>query len=149
LLCLPALQQIIVAPSLKPEVRAYDAGGKLRWMRTIADVIPPVVREVAGGGVLFGHPPGLRQSHRIVSLIQIGPEHILVQFGLTNREHPGENGDFAGIDSRILRVSDGREVGRQIDLPLVLTSNMSRVLLLGAEPEPWIEVRRYQLVKHE
>ena len=149
LLCLTAPQLVIVAPSLKPEVRAYDAPGTLRWARTISGVIPPVVKEVAGGGVLFGHPPGLRQSHSIASLVQIGSEHILVQFGLTNREHPGDNGDFVGIDSRILRVSDGAEVGRQIDLPFVLASDVSRLLILGPDPEPWIEVRKYQLTKHD
>ena len=81
-----------------------------------------------------------------MSAVRLDSLHFLVQYGLRTREQRGYNGqDFAEIDSRIIRMQDGKEIGRQSDLPLILATNGLLAVTTGEEPEPWIAVREYRL----
>jgi hypothetical protein len=106
------------------------------------------VTEVKGGGILFGwYPKGVGNSHVGMSAVRLDSLHFLVQLGLRTREQRGYRGqDFAEIDSRILRIQDGMEIGRQSNLPLILATNGSLAVTTGEEPEPWIAVREYRLM---
>jgi hypothetical protein len=53
--------------------------------------------------------------------------------------------DYDGVESRILRLKDGFEVGRQRDLPVILAANRGVLLTAGSEPDLWVALHRYSL----
>jgi hypothetical protein len=145
--CLPDLGMVIVAPSFTSEVRSYAVTGSLLWRVSLDSLLPPEVKEVAGGGISYAwFPRGIGKSHIGITAVRLDAEYVLVQYGLRIRNRRGYRGeDFAQIESRILRLRDGQEVGRQRDLPVIHAAGSNKVLTAGEEPEPWVEMRSYEL----
>ena len=54
LLCLPDRRAVVIAPLLTGELRSYAVTGQLLWRTELPDHLPPDVKEVKGGGILFG-----------------------------------------------------------------------------------------------
>jgi hypothetical protein len=67
---------------------------------------------------------------------------LLVQIGTKILGKPFV-GDFESIDSRILRLADGTEVGAQDDLPRVANAVAGRLITFGTDNDFWVEVRRF------
>ncbi len=141
---------VIVAPKLRGIVQLYDRTGALRWQTDLVDYVPTNVRMVSGGGVLFGRQPGQSITDNTVGLVLLSNELVLVQTAGVSKQHPGGGFDYAHVVSRLLRVSDGKEIGRSKDLPIILAAGEGRVLTAGSDGlDLWIEVRPFTVVKSD
>jgi len=147
ILCLQDPQIILVAPYLKGEIRAYSQTGALLWTSVLADYVAVLVKVLPprGGrsGVLLGKPPGHTKTNKTIGIHRLSRTLLLVQTALTSKEHPGSDFNFEFVESRILRLSDGREIGRTRDLPVILAIEGSRMLVAGGEPDLWVESRSF------
>jgi hypothetical protein len=149
-LCLEEKALVLVAPYLKGEILAYHESGSLAWRTILADYIPTRVKLVAGErgggtGVLMGKPPGHTMTHKTIGIHRLSDRFILVQTAVTSRDHPGVDFDFVRVESRILRLSDGKEVARKSDLPVILAVEDGEALCAGGEPELWLELRPFTI----
>jgi hypothetical protein len=133
---------IIVAPRLTGVVRLYDLAGRLRWQTSLTGYVPTRVRLVAGGGVLFGRQPGHTVTDLTIGLVPLRGDLILVQTGGVSKAHPGPGSDYERVTTHLLRISDGIEVGRFNDLPLILAAGDGKVLTAESNGlDHWIEIR--------
>jgi len=146
-LCLEREGMVVIAPHLKGEIIAYSESGALKWRTTLTDFVGPVVQAVARGGVLFGRQPGSKVAHGTIGVHRLNDEFLLVQTGVRSDEHRGRDFDYERVDSRILRIVDGVEISRVTDLPVILDVSLGRVLVAGGEPDLWLEMRSYKLVR--
>jgi len=147
LLCMPESGRVLYA-GMMGDLVTYAVGGGVVWHRKILDFYPILI-ERARGGIDFTYaPPPHNQATYPVGVFLLDDTYVLLQ--LNRQERTTRDGAivvdmYAGIDSRIIRTSDGAEVGRQSDLPRVLSLRDGRALVMGLDPEPWVEVRALSL----
>lgn len=149
-LCLPAAQMVVVASTYSGEVRGYSANGRLLWQTQFPDFIPLTLKEYPSGALAFvGQKRGAEVvDHILVSASRLDSDHILVQFGLAVLgKHHWSDLTFAAVESRLLRIRDGVIVRAQSDLPVLFDLNAGLALLAGGAPSPWVELRRYRVLR--
>ncbi len=94
------------------------------------------------GGVVLARPPGRTVRDITLHAIVLDPEYLLVQTAGVSKQHPGPGFDYDYVDSRILRISDGTEVSRTRNLPVVLAISDGKALIGNSnEAEFGLEVR--------
>jgi hypothetical protein len=118
--------------------RFHNPDGTPRWEKDFADFNPLVVYTPDGMGLgrRFDAAAG---THLLKSVVAWGDEFALVQHELRTREFP-EEGEVVQIESRLIRLSDGEEVDRTRDLPVVLATWGARLYLVETQPYPKIVV---------
>lgn len=143
LVCVPDQDLSIIAPDRTGVILGYGAEGTVRW-RTSLRGYRPSLFEVVRNGTKFGFHPG--QSARDVTLaaVRLSKHYLLVQTG-TKMLGESFNGEFSSITSRILRLSDGKEVGMQEDLPRVAHALAGRLVTHGSDDDVWLEVRGFHV----
>ena len=113
-------------------VRLHDADGTEVWSRSFEAFNPIVAYSDDGIGLGRGFD-AVEGSHLLRSLVPWGDSMVLVQHEVRTREIP-EIGDPEVFESRLIRVSDGVEVARTRDFPLVLGARGTRLYLVTQEP---------------
>jgi len=146
LLCAADYDFVIVAHLNKGVVRAYRSNGRLAWETTLQDFVPWNIKELGDGGVLTALSPPLHRAHFTTGLVRLSKQFALLQYGLVTLDESGRMAaNYAAIQSSVLSLADGKVVGSQSNLPLVLSANGSSLLATGFEPVPWVEIRVFQL----
>jgi hypothetical protein len=138
MVCSPARDLVLVASSLLGRVRAVDSGGRLIWESRIKGFRPVemIVHESAFG---FRQPPGGYQ--RIASMFLMTDDVLALQLGLEDAEHPEPA--FAEIETVFLDARTGRELGRERDAPLVVSSGFGTYVILTVKDDvPMVRVLR-------
>lgn len=117
-------------------IRLHDAEGELLWERELEAFNPLVVYTPDGMGLgrRFDQDEG---SHLLRSVVPWGDGHALVQHELRTQEFP-EEGEVEVIESRLVRLADGAEVGRTRELPLILAANGNRLYSVRSAPYPQV-----------
>ena len=117
-------------------IRLHDGDGTLRWERELEAFNPMSVYTPDGMGLgrQFDQADG---SHLLRSVVPWGDEHALVQHELRTQEFP-EEGEVEVIESRLIRLADGAEVGRTRELPLILAANANRLYSVRSAPYPQV-----------
>ena len=113
-------------------VRLHDFDGNEIWSRELSDFRPIVAYSDDGIGLGRAFDQG-EGSHLLRSVVPWGSSHVLVQHELRTREIP-EEGDPEVFESRLLELTDGAEVARTRDFPLVFEAQGRRLYLLRQEP---------------
>lgn len=135
LFCDSTRSQIVLAGRSHPLVRAYDLSGRMLWSVQLENV-HPVRFELTGEGSIEGVLDPINGASFARSMIAWGSQHLLIQYV---RNYPGgapEGREFGGIDSRLLDLSTGAEVGRSDELPLIAAMRGDRLLVLENFPYP-------------
>jgi hypothetical protein len=136
LLCTPS--GVLDVAFYGSRVRMHDASGSLLWETELADFNPLSVYSPDGMGL--GRQFDAAEGTQLLrSLVAWGDEYGLVQYEVRTREYP-EEGEVPVIESRLVRLSDGAEVDRTRDLPVVLSSWGRRLFLPATEPFPRVIV---------
>jgi len=117
-------------------LRFHDLEGTELWTHDFADFNPLVVYTPDGMGLgrQFDANGG---THLLRSVVAWGEEMALVQHELRSREFL-EAGEVEVIESRLVRLSDGAEVDRTRDLPLILATWGSRLYAVRDAPFPQV-----------
>lgn len=117
-------------------IRMHDLDGALLWERELDAFNPMTVYTPDGMGLgrRFDQSDG---SHLLRSVVPWGEEHALVQHELRTQEFP-EEGEVEVIESRLIRLADGTEVGRTRELPLILAANGNRLYSVRGAPYPQV-----------
>jgi len=120
------------------QVRFHDADGTPAWTRQFADFNSLVVYTPDGMGLgrQFDEEEG---THLLRSVVAWGEDMALVQHELLRQEFP-EVGETKVIESRLVRLSDGAEIDRTRELPVVLASWGNRLYAARQEPFPQVIV---------
>lgn len=108
----------------------YD--GAEVWSAALPGLRPIVVYsdDTVGLGRAFDAEQG---SHLLRSVVRWGPDRVLIQHEIRREEFP-EPGAPEVIESRLVDLSDGSEVGRTRTLPLILATSGARLYLAEREP---------------
>jgi hypothetical protein len=143
LLCLTTPNAVLFV-AMTGDVFKYRGDGTLLWKHHLNDFFPVEVTEVGPTTVRFRYyPEPAKKSEASVSVIQVADHLALLQFGIQTR---AARPAFAGIESRLIDLRTGAEVGHQTDLPIVLASRDNRLLISSAEPEPWVASQTFRIV---
>lgn len=148
LLCEHKTRRLLFVPLALGIIVAYDSTGTVLWQRRIPDFLPTGIDDM-GGVIRYRYAPSPANRATVpITFLRLTDSLALLQLG--NQTRSIVNGRVAldaeaGIESRLVRLVDGAEVGRQDDVPRVLAALGSHLLLTGQEPEPWIEVRRFNV----
>jgi hypothetical protein len=123
---------------MQATIRFHDLDGNQVWAHELADFTPIVAFTPDGMGLgrAFDENQG---SHLLRSVIAWGDGLALVQHELRTREVP-EEGEVEVFESRLIRLSDGAELDRTRDLPLILASEGSRFYMVQKTPFPQVIV---------
>jgi hypothetical protein len=113
-------------------LRFHDLEGTELWVHDFADFNPLMVYTPDGMGLgrQFDTTEG---THLLRSVVGWGEDMALVQHDLRTTEFP-EPGEMQVIESRLIRLSDGEEVDRTRELPLILATWGSRVYAVRDAP---------------
>ena len=119
-------------------IRLHDADGAQLWAHELADFTPIVAYTPDGMGLgrAFDENEG---SHLLRSVVAWGDEMALVQHELRTREVP-EEGEVEVFESRLIRLSDGVELDRTRELPLILAAQGTRLYMVRKSPFPQVIV---------
>jgi hypothetical protein len=117
-------------------IRLHDADGTLLWERELQgfNAMSVYTPDGMGLGRMFDRDEG---SHLLRSVVPWGRHHALVQHELRTQEFP-EAGEVEVIESRLIRLADGVEVGRSRELPLTLAANGNRMYSARSTPYPQV-----------
>lgn len=144
-LCL-ADGSVLVASRFTGELRLYNRSRALTWRRTLSPFVATRIQVVDRGGVLFGRQPGVRVTDMAITAVSLPNDLLLVQSGGVSRAHPGPGFDYERITSHILRASDGAELSRATDIPVILAASDREMLAAGSRDlDIWIEVRPFAI----
>jgi hypothetical protein len=143
LACTSDQHLVVVAPDRTGDIFAYRTDGTLRWRTHLSRFRPSLFKLIPGGSML-GFAPGQKFRDVTIAAVPISSHFLLVQLGTKMLGKPFV-GDFESVDSRILRLSDGVEVGAQDDLPPVANAMAGRMLTFGTDNDVWVEVRRFYI----
>lgn len=132
LVCLPETNRVIIASALLGLVRAFDGEGQLMWEVGLTGFRPTTISPVEGG-IRYQSPSN--GYHRIVSVVAVSPTVLAVQIGL---EHPDRRDvEYASIETRLLQLSDGKQIGQQIDIPILMSTVGNRAVSMVETANGW------------
>jgi hypothetical protein len=116
------------------QMRLHDWDGGLLWQKDFEAFHPLSVYTPDGMGLgrQFDQSDG---SHLLRSVVPWGDELALVQHELRTQEFP-EEGEVEVIESRLVRLTDGAELGRTRELPLILAAYGNRLYSVQSAPFP-------------
>lgn len=136
LLCVPG--GVLDVSFVQSLVRLHDLDGVEIWSHVFDDftAIEAYSDDGIGLGRAFDVEGG---SHLLRSVVPWGSSMVLVQHEIRRREILSD-GEVGVFESRLVRLSDGVEVARTRELPLVLEARGSRLYLLAEEPYPRVTV---------
>jgi hypothetical protein len=136
LLCTP--RGVLDVSFFGSQLRFHDADGNLAWTRDFADFNPLVAYTPDGMGLGRQFDPA-EGTHLLRSVVSWGEDLALVQHELLRQEFP-EEGEAQVVESRLVRLSDGAEIDRTRDLPVVLATWGKRLYVARQEPFPQVLV---------
>lgn len=139
LACLPEREVVISLPYTTGEVAAYALDGTRLWQTTLTDFVLSGYERI-GGTIGVGFADAEETRSVTTGVHQVSSEYALVQIGTLHRSAPFDYA-FPTVETRVIRLSDGKVVGRQTDLPLVLAAAPGWLLFAGYDPEFWLELR--------
>lgn len=132
------------------DLLAFDTAGVVLWRRKLRDFAP---HRITDGGSTFafgGLPDSAESATSLKALLRLDQRMALVQLGVYVAGEGGTNRDrleLARVESYLIELSTGREAGHQSDLAVALSSTATRLLLFGEEPQPWVELRGYRILR--
>jgi len=142
ILCLPRERQIVVASSTAPDVRAYTISGTLLWTMQLSRYRQVMTTIVSPKSVSFSKPPG--GNHVTLAAVAASPNVLVVQLGLLSSEPDNRDG-FVRIETRMLSVDSGKEIGEQRSLPRLAKMRGSHVLTFDAGHTEGVSLYRFSL----
>ncbi len=148
--CIPGENEIVLATILG-DVVAYATTGRVLWRRVVPDFDPPLFKEVGRSVVLGAVPDSAKRGLWLRSFTQVGDGLAVLQYEVSERMSLGGGKvkvDQTGIESRLIDLKSGAEVGRQSDLPFVMSTFGKRAAVAGVDPQPWLELRGFELVRN-
>ena len=143
LFCDSPRSQVVLAGRSHPVVRAYDSLGQMTWSVQLEDV-HSIAFDLTGAGTVEGVLDPVNGASFVHSMIAWGPQHLLIQYVRSFPGGPPDGEEFGGIDSRLLDLTTGAEVGRSDGLPLIAATRGDRFVVIENFPYPRaIVVRRH------
>lgn len=150
ILCLPD-RGLVIHASTQGDILAYEVGTDVvRWRRHLADFKPVRIEPRAGGVVFIYAPPPERRGMFIASLHRLTDSIAILQTGVhLGREMPDGSIElsYGPIETRFLDLATGAEIGRQAGIPWILDLRDGALLVKGDEPEPWVGLQRFRVVR--
>jgi hypothetical protein len=114
----------------------------MTWSAELEDV-HSIAFALTGTGTVQGVPDPVNGASFVRSMIAWGPQHLLIQYVRSFQGGPPEGKEFSEIDSRLLDLTTGAEVGRSDGLPLIAATRGDRFVVIENFPYPRaIVVRR-------
>lgn len=126
LYCSAVSKLVVAASRLFPTVRAFSVDGSVKWTTVLTPFRRVGVEETLPGTFEYRFPADSLWEE-VVSLFSPSRGVLAVQVG--RRKGRAGGSPYVRIETRFFSVSDGRELGTQTDLPIVLHAS-DRVLVM-------------------
>lgn len=126
--CYTGLKRITVASRYYPEVRAYGVRGELLWRLKLTDFRQISYEQPAPGHVRYVYPADSLWDQTI-STFAVNKHILGVQVGRTLGRRP--NGAYVAIRTILISLDEGRILGVQSNLPLILAATPGRLVVAG------------------
>lgn len=149
LLCDSAKGAILVA-AVTGDIIAVDTTGKLLWRVGVSGYHPSEIVEIGEGVVRHTTAPAPEnRSTTIGRFNRLNDSLAVLQLLVFERWSTGDGKEMVGqtaVDTRIIDVRNGAELGQQYDLPEFLAISGNQALATADEPEPWVALHSFHLV---
>jgi hypothetical protein len=126
---------VVMAFASHPLLRAFDDAGVVRWEATLAD-FSPMGFTLGDNGRLRGDIDPVRGAHYLRSMVPWGDGRLLLQYEIRFPGPAPEGQDYHGLESRLISLRDGSELGRSHSLPWVAARNGESVITITNVPYP-------------
>lgn len=147
LICAPEVDAVFLAAETGDLV-AIHPNGKPVWRVVIEDFEPTEITEIGEGVVrMTTAPPPENRSTSIGRFVRLNDSLAVLQllvFERWNSKGKSVVGQ-TGVDTRIIDLRSGKQLGRQADLPEFLAIRGSHALVTADEPVPWVGMREFSL----
>jgi hypothetical protein len=134
-LCAEDSETIVMALASHPLVRAFDAGGAVRWETRLTE-FTPVGFTVDPNGRLRPAIDAENGAYFLKSIVPWNDGTVLIQYEVRMRGPRPENADFHGVDSRLLDLATGAELASSRDLPRIAARSGDHVVVIANTPYP-------------
>jgi hypothetical protein len=136
LTCLPDRAQIVSAGRRTDLVRLFESNGSLVWSRAVSGIVPEGYQLGISDAIAFGYQQESDGSHLGMATARWSEDAILVQYRYWRGER--REPDVTRIESLLLSLEDGEELGRSHTLPQIL--DLRDGLAYTAESTPFPRV---------
>jgi len=137
---------VVLAFDNVPWIEAYGAtDGALRWHAEIADLNSPRILEAKGtnGGMVQLRDPKGPSTHYLARVVGVGSGSIVAQYARLDNSFPRrERGQDYTVQSYLFDAMTGQGAYLGEDVPEILFSNASHIVLLHRGPDAHIELAR-------
>ena len=134
LICDDASGTIVFFPLAFPHVRAFSPSGEFRWGSELADYHQTVYERSDRG--IRPRPAASGKVSGAVGSALLSSGVVLLQLRVLTATPGGEQ----SIDSRLLSLDSGTEIGRRDDLPQILHTNGALAYGYASDPYPRVTV---------
>ena len=136
--CLEASRQIVVAPVFLPELRKYDAGGRLLWWSALEDLSPVYLAEMPNGAIATGTP---ENGYHGTVAVQADEDlnAVILQVAFVTRERR-RMGEAPEILTYVFELDEGRGALVEGDIDTVRDLYPDGALLSARLPFPTLRV---------
>lgn len=135
LFCDSQLNQVVLAGRSHHLVRAYDSLGEIAWS-TQLDNIHSVAFAMDDAGTVEGVIDPVNGVSFVRSIVAWDPQHLLIQYERRFPGEPPEGQEFHEVDSRLLDLATGAEVGRSNRLPVIAAMRGDLFVVIENYPYP-------------
>jgi hypothetical protein len=143
LACDPNAKVIVVAAALLPTLRGFSPDGRLLWTMDLSGFSTVQITATARRATFSAPADG---NDIIESMFTVAPGVLAVQ---TNRQSSGRRtGTPATPLTRFISLSDGRELGTQSTLPLIIATSKTHALELRTAPTVEVVLHSYNYRPH-
>jgi len=139
LLCLEEPGMIVSMSRYLPTVRAFTPDGSLLWETELTNFRPWRITATPEAGVTYQVDP-INGSHLGVSISRWDRTNLLLQYAVSPRPGMPEDRDYFAIESRVISIASGRDVGWLDGLPLVVETSGNRLYSFENRPFPRVRV---------
>ncbi len=139
----------VVAVLMNGELSAYDLPNQFRWKRRVPGFEPMMIEEQGSSVVTALIPDSALSANLPVALVRLDSMTAALQLMHFSRDDGTTRGVpvARGITTLLVDTRSGTLIGSQDDLPQVLDALDGRILVGGNEPEPWVAITTYTLVR--
>lgn len=143
--CVEASASVLIASEKLGIVAAYSADGERRWSKRLSGFNAMIVEVLGPGRVRYSKPEDGGPEDLTTSLLHLGREMVLVQFGKAFPKM-GSVEEIQEVQSRVLSIPTGEEVARTQALPRLDESDGTLLFSHGSLPYPRATVYAFRLV---
>jgi 6-bladed beta-propeller protein len=130
--------RIVVVHRNLPALTAFSIDGEVIWESEVADYRQMKIRQTEKGRISYDVEDETGTHHTAFFLMPVGTSRVVLQLGIIGRGARAD--EYQALDTRLISLEDGSEVGRTRAWPLLATIGNRLVVTYENQPFPQIAI---------